>query len=98
MHGTDAPEVFDYIVVGGGTAGCVLGARLTQDPGARVLLMEAGAADPVPQVLDGSSGINAMMHVRGDRSSYDVWEAAGAAGWNYDALLPFFKRSELSLW
>jgi choline dehydrogenase len=123
---------FDYIVVGGGTAGCVLAARLSQDPGRRVLLLEAGAAvtsatisDPaawlrlagtsvdwayetVPQpgadngvlpwprgkMLGGSSGINGMMHIRGDRSSYDAWESVGAAGWNYDALLPFLKRSE----
>jgi choline dehydrogenase len=125
-------EAFDYIVVGGGTAGCVLAARLSQDPGQRVLLLEAGVAvtsaamaDPaawpmlwhtsvdwayetVPQsglddavlqwprgkVLGGSSGINGMMHFRGDRSSYDAWEAAGATRWHYDALLPFFKRSE----
>ena len=49
---------------------------------------------PRGKVLGGSSGINGMMHFRGDRSSYDAWEAAGATGWNYDELLPFFKRSE----
>lgn len=125
-------ETFDYIVAGGGTAGCVIAARLPEDPDTRVLLLEAGAAEPAPamsdplawpglagtsvdwayqtvpqagtggavhrwprgKVLGGSSGINAMMHARGDRSSYDAREAAGATGWNYQALLPFFKRSE----
>jgi choline dehydrogenase len=35
-----------------------------------------------------------MMHIRGDRPSYDAWEAAGATDWRYDTLLPYFKRSE----
>jgi choline dehydrogenase len=125
-------DTFDYLVIGGGTAGCVLSARLSQDPGQRVLLLEAGSGEPVPamanplawpalwgtpvdwayetvpqpgaggarlpwprgRVLGGSSGINGMMHIRGDRRVFDAWDRAGAAGWNYESLLPFFKASE----
>jgi choline dehydrogenase len=122
---------FDYIVVGGGTAGCVIAARLTENDATRVLLVEAGPAAPldamaVPpawptlltspanwgditvkqaatgtstplargRALGGSSAINAMGFVRGHRSSYDAWVAAGAAGWGFDDLLPYFQRSE----
>lgn len=122
----------DYLVVGGGTAGSVIAARLSEDPQLRVVLLEAGpltgpaamaspvawptllgtevdwAFTSVPQVglggrtvpyprgkaLGGSSAINAMAHLRGHRSNYDGWAAEGAAGWGYEDLLPYFRRSE----
>ncbi len=125
--------MFDYIVIGGGSAGCVLAARLSEDPNVGVCLLEAGPVDKsvlihcpaglavlaqtrvanwafetVPQpglngrrgyqprgkVLGGSSSINAMCYVRGPREDYDRWAAEGAAGWGFDDLLPYFKKSE----
>jgi choline dehydrogenase len=49
---------------------------------------------PRGRVLGGSSSTNAMMWNRGHRSDYDAWEAAGATGWNFATVLPYFKRAE----
>src|SRR5436305_9319322 len=125
-------ETFDYVVVGAGSAGCVLAARLSEDPDVRVALLEAGNEDTQPEIhvpaafpalfksscdwdllgepepgldnrrlylprgrmLGGSSSINAMIYVRGNRADYDGWAQAGCEGWSYDEVLPYFKRSE----
>jgi choline dehydrogenase len=55
-----------------------------------------GTAVPYPRgkVLGGSSSINGLVFLRGHRSAIDAWEAAGAKGWGYDDLLPYYRRSE----
>jgi choline dehydrogenase len=123
---------YDYVIVGAGSAGCVLAGRLTEDPDVSVCLLEAGPPDTVENIhipmvfgslfktqvdwdystaaepfcdgrrvylprgktYGGSSSLNAMIYIRGNRADYDGWAAGGATGWGYDDLLPYFKRAE----
>jgi Choline dehydrogenase and related flavoproteins len=49
---------------------------------------------PRGRALGGSSAINAMLYIRGQRQDYDGWAQAGCPGWDWESVLPYFKRSE----
>ncbi|MDQ3350103.1 MAG: GMC family oxidoreductase N-terminal domain-containing protein [Acidobacteriota bacterium] len=125
-------ETFDYVVVGAGSAGCVVASRLSEDPEVRVLLIEAGGTDdhadvadptrwpallqgpldwgyrtapmrhannrvdhcPRARMLGGCHSHNASAWVRGHPADYDHWAYQGNTGWDWQSVLPVFKRIE----